>query len=48
MAGVEVEVAGRAAGRVAARAAHVRVEDAIAGKHGRADLVADVVRRVAG
>ena len=44
-----VEQGGRgAAGEVAARAAHVRVEDAVAGKHGRADLVADVVGRVAG
>ena len=37
-----------AAGEVAARSAHVRVEDAVAGKHGRADLVADVVGCVAG
>jgi len=32
-----------AAGEVAARAAHVRVEDAVAGKHGRDDLIANVV-----
>lgn len=39
-----MEQGGRgAAGEVAARAAHVRVEGAVAGKHGRADLVADVV-----
>lgn len=39
-----MEQGGRGAdGKVAARAVHVRVEDAVAGKHGRADLVADVV-----
>ena len=38
----------RVAGEVAVRAAHARVEDAVAGKHGRTDLVADVVGRVAG
>ena len=37
-----------AAGEVAARAVHVRVEDAVASKHGRTDLVADVVGRVVG
>lgn len=39
-----MEQSGRgAAGEVAARSAHVRAEGAVAGKHGRADLVADVV-----
>jgi hypothetical protein len=44
-----VEQGGRgAAGEVAVRAAHVWVKDAVAGKHGRADLVADVAGHVAG